>query len=283
MKEKVVIFGAGDSGKKLYEKYQKEDSNIEIVAFADNFKNGTLYNLPILSPEDLLDYGYDSIIIASVAAGPIREKLLEIGIPAGRVSSSYIEVAAQARDVFLKRAADEIHRKNLSGAVAEAGVFQGDFAKLINRYFPEKDLYLFDTFTGFDERDILVEEGYEKDPERGEHFKQTSVNLVMSKMPHPENVIIKQGYVPETFAGLEEKFCFVNLDMDLYQPTLAALEWFWPRMVDGGVILIHDYFDETGTFPNLKKAVIRFTEKNHINSIPIGDDLSIALLKSETI
>lgn len=47
----------------------------------------------------------------------------------------------------------------------------------------------------------------------------------------------------------------------------------------GGVILIHDYFDETGTFPNLKKAVIRFTEENHINSIPIGDDLSIALVK----
>ena len=45
MKEKVVIFGAGGSGKKLYEKYQKEDSNIEIVAFADNFKSGTLYQL----------------------------------------------------------------------------------------------------------------------------------------------------------------------------------------------------------------------------------------------
>lgn len=279
MKERVVIFGAGGSGKKLFERYKNSDSNVEIVAFADNFKTGTLFDLPILSPEDLLSYDYDSIIIASVAAEPIREKLLEIGIPVSRISSSYIEVAAQARDVFLKREADELHRKNLSGAVAEAGVFQGDFAKLINRYFPEKNLYLFDTFTGFDERDIEAEDGYEQDPERGEHFKQTSVDLVMSKMVHPEKVIIKQGYVPETFEGVEEQFCFVNLDMDLYQPTLAALKWFWPRMVDGGVILIHDYFDETGTFPNLKKAVIRFTEENHINSIPIGDDLSIALVK----
>ncbi len=234
MKERVVIFGAGGSGKKLFERYKNSDSNVEIVAFADNFKTGTLFDLPILSPEDLLSYDYDSIIIASVAAEPIREKLLEIGIPVSRISSSYIEVAAQARDVFLKREADELHRKNLSGAVAEAGVFQGDFAKLINRYFPEKNLYLFDTFTGFDERDIEAEDGYEQDPERGEHFKQTSVDLVMSKMVHPEKVIIKQGYVPETFEGVEEQFCFVNLDMDLYQPTLAALKWFWPRMVDGG-------------------------------------------------
>lgn len=277
-KEKIVLFGAGGSGRKIYEEYQKQD-DCEVVAFADNFKTGSLFGLPILTPEELITYPYDAIVIASVAAAPIEKQLLALGIKRSRISKSYVEVASAARDTFLRRYAQEAIRKNLPGNVAEAGVFQGDFASLINELFPKKQLYLFDTFTGFDARDIAAEEGYENDPLRGEYFKKTSVDLVMSKMKHPENCIVKQGYVPETLQGVEDQFCFVNLDMDLYQPTLAALEWFWPKMVPGSVILVHDYFDETGTFPNLKNAVIRFLDENNAQSIPIGDDLSIALIK----
>jgi hypothetical protein len=45
----------------------------------------------------------------------------------------------------------------------------------------------------------------------------------------------------------EKNFCFVNLDFDLYQPTFTELEYFVPRMVSGGVILIHDYFSKEYT------------------------------------
>ena len=248
-----------------------------VVAFADNFKTGTLFDLPILRPEDLLNFDFDTVVIASVAAAAIRSKLLSLGIPNGKISSSYVEISAAGRDTFLKNVSREIIRKKLDGAVAEAGVFQGDFASLINKYFSNKKLYLFDTFEGFDARDLANEEGYKH--ESGDHFKETSVELVMSKMAHPENVIVKKGYVPETFEDVNEKFCFVNLDMDLYQPTYVALEWFWPNMVTNGVILVHDYFYESGQFPNLKKAVIKFAEENDVKTMPIGDDLSIALIK----
>lgn len=36
------------------------------------------------------------------------------------------------------------------------------------------------------------------------------------------------------------KFSFVHLDGDLYQTTADALDWFWPRMVPGGVIILDD-------------------------------------------
>jgi len=53
--------------------------------------------------------------------------------------------------------ANEIYDKNILGNVAELGVFKGNFAGIINRVFPDKKLYLFDTFEGFDKRDIKIE------------------------------------------------------------------------------------------------------------------------------
>ena len=44
-----------------------------------------------------------------------------------------------------------------------------------------------------------------------------------------------------------EKFAFVSLDTDLYKPTLAGLEFFWPRMSKGGFIFIHDFGLRCGT------------------------------------
>lgn len=276
MKRKIIIYGSGGNGIKYFE----ENKNIyDIIAFADSYKSGELFNLPIISPNQIAEMEYDRVVIASVYTEAIKRTLLELGINEQKIDSTYIGELSKARDNFLLQLSKEFKRKNLNGAVAEAGVFRGDFAALINKNFPNKKLYLFDTFEGFDIRDLLNEKGYESNPTRGEYFKETSVEIVLAKMEHKENVIIKQGYVPETFYGIEDKFCFVNLDMDLYQPTLEALKWFWPNLVQGGIILIHDYFEETGTYPNLRKAVINFTEEYNILTMPIGDGLSIALIK----
>ena len=48
-KEKVIIYGAGGTGKALYQSLSQE-KDIEIIAFADSFKRGQLEGLPILSP-----------------------------------------------------------------------------------------------------------------------------------------------------------------------------------------------------------------------------------------
>ncbi|WP_158745327.1 TylF/MycF/NovP-related O-methyltransferase [Acidisphaera sp. L21] len=39
----------------------------------------------------------------------------------------------------------------------------------------------------------------------------------------------------------ETTYSFVHLDVDLHSSTLACLEYFYPRMVQGGIILSHDY------------------------------------------
>ena len=51
----------------------------------------------------------------------------------------------------LELVAREIHEHRVPGAVAELGVFRGEFARLINLAFPQKPIYFFDTFSEFAE------------------------------------------------------------------------------------------------------------------------------------
>lgn len=84
-------------------------------------------------------------------------------------------------------------------------------------------------------------------------------------------------YFPETTAGIMGKFLFVNLDMDLYRPTYAGLQFFGSKMVHGGVILIHDYFADE--FKKPKAAVDEYiTRMKTISKVLIGDGCSILLV-----
>ena len=81
-----------------------------------------------------------------------------------------------------------------------------------------------------------------------------------------------QGIAPHK----NEHFCFVSLDTDLHDPILSGLEFFYPRMVNGGVILVDDYFS---TYDGVKKAVDSFAAKMRILAMPIGDNGGVILVK----
>ena len=104
--------------------------------------------------------------------------------------------------------------------------------------------------------------------------------MVLSKMKYLDQVVIKKGYFPDTAKDIDEKFVFVNLDMDLYKPTLEGLRFFWPKMVKGGIILIHDFFSTE--YAGVNKAIELFareTPEADNKFFPIGDDISIAIIK----
>ena len=123
---------------------------------------------------------------------------------------------------------------HVPGAAAELGVFRGDFARHINRLLPERKLYLFDSFQGFEEKSGA-----------GEAFQaaheNTSIAAVIKKLPHPDKVEICPGFFPASLKGLEERFCLVSLDVDFYDATLEGLRYFWPRLNEGGYLLLHDW------------------------------------------
>jgi O-methyltransferase len=163
----------------------------------------------------------------------------------------------------------EVYRQNIEGAVAELGVWRGYNASVMNYFFPDRKLYLFDTFEGFDARDMKEDEqlGYDTNNYRRD-FGNTNIELVMSKMAHKENVIVRKGWFPESAIGLEhETFCYVFLDANLYRPMYEGLHWFYPRLANGGYIVV-DLFN-WDVYPGAKKAVCEFSREVGVSYIPI--------------
>ena len=53
----------------------------------------------------------------------------------------------------------------------------------------------------------------------------------------------------------DTRFCFVHLDVDLYSSTKQCLEYFFPRLVPGGILLSHDY----SLLAGVRQAFTEFT------------------------
>jgi O-methyltransferase len=163
--------------------------------------------------------------------------------------------------------AEEIRGKNIKGCVAELGVYKGDFAKRINTHFPDKTLYLFDTFCGFDKRDVEIEKNFNNNAKEND-FTNNSIEIVLKKMRHPQNCIVKKGWFPETAENMEEKFAFVSIDTDLFEPIYQGLLYFYNRLEKGGYIFVHDY---NGKLYGAKEAVQKFSAEFNAPYVPLSD------------
>jgi O-methyltransferase len=126
--------------------------------------------------------------------------------------------------------------QQLPGEIAEVGVFQGASAKLICEAKGSTPLHLFDTFEGLPK--ASASDGKVHD-EKQYHCSLESVQSYLSSY---ENVHFHKGRFPDSTAGMAEtRFSLVHIDVDLYESTLACLQYFYPRMMPGGVVISHDY------------------------------------------
>ena len=132
----------------------------------------------------------------------------------------------------------------LEGDVMECGVWRGGSAKLLHDTLqsrsPEKRLHLFDSFEG------MVEANASVDRHEAGDFSDTSLSgvrdFVLGANASPVPVMFHKGWIPHSFAGLEDlKYCYVHIDLDLYQSILDALAFIYPRLVSRGVIIFDDY------------------------------------------
>lgn len=127
-------------------------------------------------------------------------------------------------------------QKNRPGHMAEVGAYQGASTKLICEAKGTVPLHVFDTFEG------LPKSAAEDRNVHREHQYTCSLESVREYLKDYEGVTFYQGRFPETAGPVSDlQFSFVHLDVDLYESTLGCLEFFYPRMVAGGIILSHDY------------------------------------------
>lgn len=147
------------------------------------------------------------------------------------------------RVILYKRTAYVLYKlakncSNLEGNYAELGVFKGAGSKfMFEASGRKKQHYLFDTFEGLPESSSI----YDKYWKKGD-LNESSLEYVKELLPE-DNFHFYKGVFPESVKDVPEnlEYAFVHIDPDLYQPVLDACEYFYPKMVKGGMMLFDDY------------------------------------------
>jgi hypothetical protein len=125
---------------------------------------------------------------------------------------------------------------HLDGAFAEVGVYRGASAKLICEVKGDKPLHLFDTFAGLP-KSIDVDRNVHR---VGQY--RADLASVQEYLRDYDNVHYHQGVFPESTSSVaDQSYALAHFDVDLYEGTQACLEYFYPRMSPGGIIVSHDY------------------------------------------
>jgi hypothetical protein len=145
----------------------------------------------------------------------------------------------------------------LDGATAECGVYKGassfQIAEVNRKLGGGRTHYAFDSFSGLST----------PTDQDGDYWEEGDLSVPLAEFeknlaPYKDKVVVHRGWIPECFADVpDEQFAFVHIDVDLYEPTLASLEFFYPRMVPGGIILCDDY--GLTTCPGATRAFDEFT------------------------
>lgn len=128
----------------------------------------------------------------------------------------------------------------IPGDIWECGVYKGGTAAMLAALLADKGksrrLFLFDTFEGMPETDAA------EDLHKKGDFADTSVEAVTAYVGHGDLCVVRKGFIPETFAGLEPaQIALAHIDVDIYQSIIDCLVFIWPRLSFGGFVVFDDY------------------------------------------
>lgn len=167
--------------------------------------------------------------------------------------------------------------ENIEGDFAELGVWRGNSSQVLAFFARRagKRIYLFDTFSGFDDSDLTGIDGT-----KDICFTDTSVSTVKDVIGESIDVCqFVEGHFPASAEKFDSqvKFSLVSLDCDLYVPMKAGLYFFYERMPVGGLFLLHDY--SSGCWDGAKKAIDEFCKNKGEHLILMPDKSGSALLR----
>jgi hypothetical protein len=185
-----------------------------------------------------------------------------------------------ARFYFFCLTFDQLAKEGLDGDLAELGAYKGHTATLLAAMARKlgKTAYVLDTFEGFNKGDL---KGIDSAAKAGV-FGDTSLEAVRTLVGEGNTRFVK-GYFPETASQLpaEGRYCLVHIDCDLYAPIKSALEYFYPRMVPGGFLIIHDY--SSLYWSGAEKAVDEFFADKIEPVVPLPDSAGSVVVRKARV
>jgi len=160
--------------------------------------------------------------------------------------------------------------RGIPGFTAEAGVFRGlaswlfcNYLRRENSTFNGETHFMLDSFEGLSEP--VAKDGDYPAKRHGEGaFTHTSVDHVRNTLADFSDANIFKGWIPEVFESLpEQSYRFVHLDVDVYEPTLAGLRYFYPRLSRGGILVCDDFGPwDDNKWPGCIRAVNEFAAES---------------------
>jgi hypothetical protein len=160
--------------------------------------------------------------------------------------------------------------KNLTGAYVEVGVYKGGSALTALKYLKceeiSREVYLLDTFNGFDYKEAelssdFIWSGTHKLYGADETMK--AIKNILDDVNYPFN-LVKSNIITDNYIDNIDKIVVANIDVDIFEATMAALNKLSPKIVNGGIIILED---ATST-PALYGAFLAMKDFLQIN--PIG-------------
>lgn len=130
----------------------------------------------------------------------------------------------------------------LPGELAECGCYTGTSAFFIAQASSHGKLYLFDSFQGLSDPDANDESTTADARPWSAGDLKASEAALRHNLARYDSIEVLPGWIPQRFEEVADcRFRLVHVDVDLYQPTRDSLEFFYPRLVKGGFIVMDDY------------------------------------------
>ena len=147
---------------------------------------------------------------------------------------------------------------SISGDFVEMGCYKGDTSLLLAEVLKEsglsKRLWIYDSFEGLPEKSLEDESVLGENFRGGELFvtkREVKERFLRAGLSVP---VIKKGWFSELCGSdMPEKIAFAFLDGDFYESIRDSLRLVLPRMVEGGILVVHDYTNPA--LPGVRRAV----------------------------
>ncbi|MBL0919587.1 MAG: class I SAM-dependent methyltransferase [Hydrogenophaga sp.] len=181
--------------------------------------------------------------------------------------------------------------RSMEGCIAECGSFKGLGSFMFCHTLRESD-------PGYDGRDFHIFDSFEglSEPKEQDHIQDARVGATgvaymgagsfhggldhvrqaLSEFPAIE---YHKGWIPESFKNLPERqYRFVHIDVDLYEPTRDSLEYFYPRLREGGVIVCDDYAHLQ--WPGARRALDEYCDPRGITVLCLTTGQGVIIKRS---
>ncbi len=177
------------------------------------------------------------------------------------------------------------HCYHYEGDYVECGVNAGFMSSAIMHYLDwdgvDRKFYLLDTFSGIDPKYISDNEREDGILKKNEELLESgfyinNTDKVRKNFSEWTNCKIIVGSIPDTLVQIKSnKVAFVHIDMNCAPPEIEAIRYLWPKLVDGGIVLLDDY--AYVGYHHQKKAMDKFANSIGVEivSLPTGQGLLI--------